>query len=680
MNINTLDRGEKYSEWQVPPKESDGVYRKGWLEELVQNGDRFLQSQPGTRNINDDIKLVIGLDQDNSLKSNSFQSDFRTFVETVTDLRQIATMGSSSDQFKKNVALYNDIYKYIFWDSGFLFAYRYALQYAMMSRGYIWTKFSRDHYGWGKGRIVFDWLGPFEFLPEQLPANNDAQGCYAGTIIRAMPIAEAHARFPQFQDQLQPIARYEWSKYNTRSGIRLDFWDRARFQGERDWDNRYTEMRYHFVRDLRINDTGRTMQMGVPGSTWGYEVPSMGDLLVSTNPYNGLPESRKAEEADCLVYPQLRLLITNPTVKEPLYDDTAFDWDGEIPVAQLDVNDFAWSPLGYSVVRNVAGLVKAQRAGTSRIDEVLAIRKDPPTGYDLSTGVSRTQMEKIDLLRAQGVRVGLKGDPKKAIVSILPDTITVDSEDWKGQEYMEGQIKASLGLTDIASMRDLKMNLSDQSFEKAITNLGPIGKGIALNTWKCNGKIAHRLKYLIPQYFPVAELVKMVGPEGVGLETFDNDPNSLVPGRLPGEDEKADSKFTKRQRAQWFVEQLNVISTPAQLLNVTHMQERMLYMMFLQKDVPISMATIMEKLGVEGYAVEFEKWKAEKLSAEEWKLEVKAILAAKAKELGFEEPPPPDKPGQGKGGGRPGTSQAPPHASMKGSKSGDVRVVNKQSK
>ena len=75
---------------------------------------------------------------------------------------------------------------------------------------------------------------------------------------------------------------------------------------------------------------------------------------------------------------------------------------------------------------------------------MLAIRKDPPTGYDLSTGVSRTQMEKLDLLTAQGVRIGLKGDPKKAVASVLPDSITVDSEDWKGQEYYNSEIKASL--------------------------------------------------------------------------------------------------------------------------------------------------------------------------------------------------------------------------------------------
>jgi hypothetical protein len=670
----------KVSEWQAPPVEREGAYRKGWCDELVQNGDRLNNSLPGFRTVNADIRMLMGGDQDeNYLKSNSFQSDIRTFVETVTDLRQIATFGSRAQQFKKNVGIYNDALKYTFWDSGFLFAYRYALQYAMLGRGYIWTKFSRNRYGWGKGRNVFDWLGPFEVLLEQIPPDNDPQGCYAATIIRAMPIAEAHARFPQWQEYLTPISRYDWTKYSTMGGIRLDFWDRHRFSGEtRDWDNRYCEIRYHFIRDLRMNESGRTFQMGVEGSTWGYTVPSYGDLLTWTNPWNGLPESRKATEEDCRVYPQLRLMITCPSVPEPMYDDTAFDWHGEIPVAPLDVNDWAWSPVGYSTIRNVAGLVRAQRAGTSRIDEVLAIRKDPPTGYDFSTGVARTQIEKLDLLRSQGVRVGLKGDPKKAVVSILPDSIVVDGEDWKGQEFYDAEIKKTLGLTDISSMRDLKMNLSDQSFEKAITNLGPIGKGIALNTWKANGKIANLLKYNIPQYIPVDELQRMLGPEAVGLETFDNDPNSLIPGRLPGEDETRDSRFTRRQRAQWFAEQLNVVSTPAQLLNVTQMQEKMLYMFFLQKGVPVSMATTMEKLGVQGWETELDKWKAEQISQGEWELEKLALMQKKAKELGIELPQP-GGPGQGHGGGRPGTSQKPPHGAVKGSESGEVRAVNKQS-
>jgi hypothetical protein len=670
---------EKYVEWQAPPREAAGTYRRGWFDELTQNGERFVQAQPGTKNIQKNIRLLMGLGQDRDLESNLLQPDIRTFVETITDLRQIATMGSRAAQFKKNVALYNDVFRFVFWDSNFVWNTRKALQYAMMSRGYIWPKYSRDHYGWGRGRMHFDWLGPLEGLPEQVPANNDVQGCYAFTIIRPMPIAEAHARFPQFQQWLVPMSRYDWKSYGTIGmARRMDFYDYWRFAEEKDWDNKYCMIRYHWIRDLRINETGYTQQMGVDGTTWGYKVPSKGDLIVTINPENGLPQSHKATLEECRMYPQLRLSITSPSVPIPMYDDTAFDWHGEIPAVQYDVNDWAWSPIGYSAVDSVAGLEVARRDRLSDVNSVLAIRKDPPLGHDVSTGVARTQMEKLDLLHAKGVRVGGKGDPSKWTKSLLPPEIDIDDKDFKGIELLSSSIKAALGLTDLASLREMKGNLSDQSFDKFIENLGPMAKGIAVNMWMANSKHAHMLKYNIAQYFSVHDLMSMVGPEGVGLETFDNDPNSLVPSHLPGEDTNSPSRYLKMQRARWFCDQLRVVNTPAQLLNITHMQERMTYMFFLQKGVPISMSTIMSKLGVDDYDIEQLKWRQEQLNQELWKLEASAAVQSKMKELGIE-PQPPQGPGQGKGGGRPSSGKTQHHAEMKGSRSGNVRVVNSTS-
>jgi hypothetical protein len=668
-------------EWQVPPREAPPEYIAGWCGELTQNGDKWVQSQPGLKNLPDDIKLLMGIDQSRDLDSNLLQPDIRTFVETITDLRQIATMGSKAEQTKKMVPVYNDVYRYVYWDSQFVWNSRKAVQYAMLGRGYVWQKYSRDHYGWGTGRMTFDPLGPREFLPEQLPASNDVQGCYAGTIVRPMPIAEAHARFPKFQRWLSPISRYDWKTYGTLGmQRRFDFYDQWRFNGEQgnDWDSRYCEIRYHFIRDLRINTTGFMQQMGVDGSTWGYQVPSLGDLVVTVNPQNGLPESHKATVEECRMYPQLRLIITCPSVPVPMYDDTGFDWHGEIPISQYDVNDWAWSAMGYSAVSAVRGLEVARRDRLSDINTVLAVKKNPPLGHDVSTGVSRTQMDKLDLLHAQGVRIGGKGDPSKWTRSLLPEGVDVDDKDFKGVELLGSSIKAALGLTDLASLRELKGNFSDQAMDKAIENLGPMAKGIAVNMWRANGKHAHMLKYNVAQYLSVDDLLAMVGPEGVGLQTFDNDPNSLVPSHLPGEDKGTISRHNKQDRAKWFCERLKVISTPAQLLNITHMQERMLYMMFLQKGAQISQATIMEKLGVEDYEVQHDKWKQEKLQDAEWELDVKKTLAVKMHELGMDPQPEPG-PGQGKGGGRPNSGAKPNHAELKGSKSGNVRVVNSTS-
>jgi hypothetical protein len=98
----------------------------------------------------------------------------------------------------------------------------------------------------------------------------------------------------------------------------------------------------------------------------------------------------------------------------------------------------------------------------------------------------------------------------------------------------------------------------------------------------------------------------------------------------------------------------------------------------MQKGFPISQETYAEKFGIQGYEVEQDKYRAEKVNQGVWELEAKATLAAKQHELGLD-PPPPDKPGQGKGGGRPSTGAKPAHLEQKGSKDGNVRVVNSTS-
>ena len=676
------EESEKSISWQAPPREMSGQYIKGFFEEIVQQGDNWVQNQPGIANLTNDIQLLMGTGQDRDMPSNLLQPDIRSFVETITDLRQIATMGSKAEQSKKTVALYNDIFKFVFWDSLYVPNTRKALQWAMLGRGYKWQKFSRPWHGGGTAKIKFEALGPREFLPDQLPHNADIDDAYAGTIVFPMGLAEAHARFEQFQKWLTPISQYSRSGVNVTQNMlrRYEFYDRWRFGGSNtsEWVDKYCEIRYSFIHDLRINDTGYTQQMGVDGTTWGYKVPTLGDLIVTIDPDSGLPRSRKAELQDCRMYPRLRLVITSPSCPVPLYDDTAFDWHAKIPVTQHDVNDWVWSPMGYSIVSGVKGLEVARRDRLSDINTVLSVRKDPPLGTDVSTGVSRTQMDKLDLLHAQGVRVGGKGDPSKWTKSLLPPEVDVDEKDFKGVDMLGAAIKGALGLTDISSMREVKGNMSDQAFDKMVENLGPVAKGIALNQWIANSKDANMLKYNIAQYFTPQMLMDMIGPESVGVETFDNDPNSLVPSHLPGEDEDNVSAHSRQDRAKWFCERLKVINTPAQLLNVTHIQERMLNMFMIQQKLPVDMETTMEKVGVPDYQVRHERFKEEQLADAIWKLEVEKTLADKAKSLGMEQPQP-EPPGKGRGGGRKQTGKKPNAASMKGSQSGNVRVVNKSS-
>lgn len=682
---------QKVTEWQIPPEETEPHRKKGWIDELIQNGDRWVRAQKSISTITDDVRLLMGGDQkDNTTESNSLQVDVRTFVETISDLKMIATLGTKADQFKDYVQAFNGGMEYVYHDSNFVAQSRKALQYAMLGRGYLWQRYSRDRYGWGKGRIEFPALGPLEVLPEQLPHDNDMQGCYAVTVIVPMPIAEAHGRFPRYREFLKPISRYDWKSYGTLGlARRLDFYDRFRFgDQDQDWDNHYCDIRYTFTRDLRINRSGYEYDME-SYAPWGYKVPSVGSLIETINPFNGLPQSRIATEEDCRMYPQLRLTITSPSVPVPMRDKCGFDWHGEIPIVQYDVNDWVWSPLGWSLIRQVAGLEKASRSLLSKMQEVASVNLDPPMGYDLHSGVKREQLEKINLLKSQGYRVGVNGDPKRGLVSLLPESITVENEHFKQLEMLDAERKKNLGLTDITSMRDLKLNLSSDNVDKILENLGPIGNGIANSIGIANGKHAQMLKYNIPQYIPIAELLDWVGPDGVTIGTFDSEPNSLIPSHMPGESASTTSAYQKRQRAKWFAEKLGVTSTPQQLLNITEMQERLTYMMFLQRDAKVSTGTIMEKLGVKNYGgakgnTEREKWQNEQIDDLNLKVKAQVALALAMKEAGIAPPDQPQGPapgpGQGKGGGRPNTDAAPPKLEQRGTTTGNPRVIVSTSK
>jgi hypothetical protein len=684
----------KFKDWQCPAFEEDPAKRQGWIDEQISDGDNWWNSQAAAANADANVRL-LSCDGPQKLKSNSLKSDIRKFVETISDIREIGTLGSGAEQFKDIVNMYNMVFKHIYHAASFARQSRKALQYAIpLARGYLWPRYIRKEFGWGQGGMEFRDLGPREVLPSQLPADNDMQGCYAQTICDCLGIAEAHARFPSAQEELLPISR---TKPTSNGHVRrLEFWDRWKYgEQQGDWDQRYCEIRWSFVRDLRINRTGRTLEMGdwgerdgtrVPLTSWSYPVPSVGSLIVTTNPDNGLPESRTAKEEDCRLYPQLRLLLTNPGMSRPLYDGPAYDWHGIMPAVAYEVDDWPWMAVGFSLLNDVAGIERAERGFIDLMYRVLKIKMNPPMGYDLNAGIPREDLKHFQWLDEDGTKVGVDGKVTDALKSLLPDSVRVEEGDFKMVELFEKLRQKALGLNDLASLEKLKFNLSGETADKLLETLGPLAKGISANMQVAQGKIAEMLKYDVAQYYTTRDLLSFIGPDAVSVQTFDFDPNSIVPSHMPWEEklrkENKPSEAPKMERAKIFVKNLKVISVPSQLLNVTQMQDQLKWLNFLQRGFPVSYSTAFKKLGVENWgdspgATEFDKWQWEQVRMEELKIKAAQIVAASGLGGGDEKG---GKGGQGKGGGRPPTAKTPPKQETRGTKSGNLRVVTAQSK
>lgn len=681
-----MDNQKKLTDWQCPTFESTPAQRQGWTEEAVQEGETWWDHQVASASERDlDLLSCKGPEK---LKSNSVKADIRKFVETISDIREIATF-AGAEQFKDYVQLFNDVVKFVYSDSYFPRQSRQALQFAVgLGRGYLWPRYIRSDFGWGPGNVEFVALGPREVLPCQLPRSNDMQGAYVQTIVECMGIAEAHARFPWAQEQLQPISKF---KYSSNAQVRRhEFWDKWKYGPEsQDWDRRYCEIRHTFVRDLRINRTGKMLPMGNANTSWYYEVPSVGSVMSWIDPDNGLPASKQAKPEDCRVYPQLRLIISNPGMSSPLYDGPAFDQHGMMPAVQYDVDDWPWLAVGYSLLYDIAGVERARRGFLDLIYQVLRTKMDPPLGYDLDAGVPREDIKSFNWLDAKDVKIGVSGDPRTALRSLLPETIDVTEEDFRMLEVFEKQFQKTLGLNDLSSLAELKFNLSDANFDKILETIGPIAKGISANLQVAQAKIAQMLKFIIPQYFTTRRMMSIVGPDGVAAKVFDFKPNSLVPSHMNWEKKKDEngqalpSSFSQIQRARWLAENLIVKSVPSQLMNITQMQEKMMYMNALQRGWPVSFSTAFKKIGIEWPdtpgATEFDKYKSEQFDLLRMKLEAAQIAGVETGQPAGGAPTPTPGP-SGHGGGRPPSGQEPPKLETRGSRDGNIRTTISQSK
>jgi hypothetical protein len=369
-----------------------------------------------------------------------------------------------------------------------------------------------------------------------------------------------------------------------------------------------------------------------------------------------------------------------------------------IPIVQYTVDDWPWEPLGTSLIDNVSSIEKTKRKHERQADAILTVKKNPPMGYD-RTATGGPKIENFDLFK-QDVRMGVDGQPKNVFQSLLPDHMVVEESDFKFIEYLEKAEKQQLGLDDLASLMNLKMNMSSDSFDKAVESIGPIAKGIAATMEAGNMKVGYITKFLILQYVDTKRIIEYLGPNKTTPEMFDFDPDSLVPSHMTDEMlpggvfphvgtgqfdgngaeimRMRDSKYTKLERARIFAKNLRLIQVPSTLLKITQMQEQLKVQSAFTRGFPLPPDYVAEKLGFTNWGsipgtTLLEKWT-------NWE-KLKLALAAQAKELaaklGLGEAP--QMGGAQHGGGRPPSDKKGPKQVMKDKNSGKPRPVTKTS-
>jgi hypothetical protein len=667
-------------EWQAPPPEAPESYRLGWLNEATEQGAAWLQNQRGARDWKAALDIISGgesskdlLDYRSHLSGRRLKTNIRTVVSGLANIRPLwgfranEAFASYAEALNKTTwALYLENY----WDQSIKECLAWAATTCTGFARPVWRRNLQ-----GEGNLQIDTFGMPCVLPVQLPRDGNYQNAYAVTLLDEMPIFEAHWRFRDFQDRLKPTTSRYWYSPAVRKSAERNSWKRLlsffRVRNEDKLTDQYIPVRWTTINDLRINDSGQRIPMGQPGSSWYYEVPSYGDEIS-----DGAGGMRKADENDCKLYPQRRVIASSEDCI--MYDGPGFNWDGQLDLVPFTVDRWPWEPIGFSMVHDGWELQKAiDKIDRGAMDKINA-QQDPPLGYPIG-GVTKEEAESFDPL-APRTRIGYDEQavdmPFKLAVPL--EALHIGQEALGVRQIFQDELDYTLQTRDVVEMAKARaLGKGMDSMEALISAYGPIVKDIARGMEKSLGMLGSQIGWRILQYMPTARLMQYADPKTLALSVWDYDPASIVPSHLPGEDPHQEdqtpraSGYSLMQRAKWFAKNIRFFLMPHSVHETTQMTMRLGYMQLRQRGYPISAATVMNAWDVPNVGQPDGNTEQQMFFSEK---EEEIIKAARLKKIvdtlgidqGLMGPGGGPPQGKGRGGGRPNADSAAPQLKQKG--------------
>ena len=668
--------------WQPPSRLEPGKKRWAWIDEVVNDGEAWLQGQPFWNDLDRAEKIIRGqemlkADENRSdLTSNRLKRIGREMVAAISDVRYPEDVWNSENKaYAGEMNMFSKLARAVWYEARAPYAVRRLTQWMLAGgTGYFWPVFRRRKIvDPGSTGICFDDFGPRDVVPFMIDERN-WQETYGCTMIKMVTLPKAHAMFPTFQDRLRAVP-----KRRMQSGAvsaRMQFINSLRGSDKSvPFIEQMCEVRYTLVRDMSINDAEAKLPipMGDPGASWSYVVPYLGMDIPANDVKSGQRYMREASIDDCRLYPNMRLMITASGVEEPVYDGPAWDWHGMLP-PRFCGDHWVTEPMGLSIFRDVFDLERARQFTERAIDMKVKAQMDPGMMYD-QTVINAGTAEELDPWEMRK-RLGVDGEVDKAIKTIIPESLLkVGQEPFEWLKYIDEAEDYYFGVNQLSALAKAKMSTGQEGADDLLRMAGPIVRDICAGMETPMADVLEMQKYQDLQFFDTSRTISYVGPDGVTPETFDFDPASIVPSHIAGEDTGNPSKFSRMERAKNFARQLRITPTPGYLHGMPQEKQKLLLLQGWRSGFPMDPARVAKIYGIENWETsDFPKWKEFK--------EKELEFAAKMKQEGTSLMPaqPPAGPGAGGGpqqtGGRPPSGTKPPAARTKGSAEGPRATVS----
>ena len=692
-----------------------------WASNIISDGKAYLRLQPAYPYISQGLDIVNGeanrarVQSLSDMTTDQTTRNIKELVAAQTNLRIIPVFKCNIPELRTQ----NDILNkgFIAWQR-MTFAdrqIRKSWQYAMAAgTGYAGIRYDPNYYYKGHGDNVLDAYGPLDVLPVGMGRGHDLQRAYAVALRVDTPLHEAWRLFPDYIDRIAPQKSSAMGRGTVISqAVKFATATLKRFgQGARNereaapWE--MVDVYYIYIDDDSVNDTGHELYIKGPdgrnGTSWSYKVPYIGQEI-AVGKKNGNDVMKKATRADCLIYPNRRLIIdVEGTIVNPDPECQASPyWHAKVPVARFLGDDWAWNFLGFPETRYGQSIEKASVEMWRGMVDAMNGRLSPSRAYDrnnTSAGLAAALNTRIPN-QYVGLDLGLLGDnalPKP----LLPfQWYEYPPHYLQAQEQLRSMIKDQMGTADTAALARARQLPSGDSQEKLMETLGPLIKDQSRNMEEPVRALGEMWKSNFMQFITAGRRLQIGGPEMLDEADFDYEPGTLIPTskeifdlrekrRTSGKDPivtpdhwdavwDSGDVVPQFERARWHTNNFEFSAEPYSLHEMHSMTRKLVFIQRKKAGFPMDPWTEAEMFDDRNFGdppnIEDEEtgeWRKPRTGFERWKvwMRIQAAIAQAMK-----------PPGAGAGGaggarggaGRPGTGQTAPVLEQKSNMASTVR-------
>lgn len=580
----------------------------GWQLEAIQEGDAWLRAQKTTRDwgaVLDLLSSTSGTETDiRGMSNTGYNKSKRIARELVASLANFRHEGEYRVLWDQQ--LYDQAHTFTLLDRNLYrlpqihAAFRSALQYGVgKGTTYLYETWASHFYGSNRGEIKLQALDPANVTFVQLPMDHDIQDAYCVIIREELPINLAKARYagtnPTFAAMLKPdreapglLARglqkvQQFISPALRVGGRM-----GGRQDQASWP--VVDIFHIYTRDDTHNDGPFSLQMGPfdakgqPAANWSYTVPALNDPLPTglVNTATGNEFTRPATRDDTKLFPFRRYTILART--GVCWDGPSMWWHGQVPLARLSFNDWAWEPLGASLIGELRTMQIGIESLMRLIEDSSAARLNPARIYD-DRLVSKSWAQAFNPRMAGAVAAAplSEGEPIKFPVDAHYYDVPPFIPDWIRQQ--EDRMDYQSGARDLVAVAKAQQIPSADTLEKLMEMAGPIVQDLVRRVEQPLAQLGYwRLAYYM-QFYTTERMLATTGPDGGTTGQIQFVPD-MIRASVPLHGALTPEAYRKRQIRM--LEHFHYHVSESGINEIHRMSTKLFYLQLMKEGFPIS--------------------------------------------------------------------------------------------